>query len=1086
MQIFQFLAALAAAWFLGSDAAFAQATTGSISGVVVDQSKAVLPGVTVVVVNLDTGAERAMVTDVQGRYRALSLPPGRYTVSGELTGFSKATLSGIEVQIGVDTPVNLTMSVGTLTDNVTVVGETGMVDLSAAVVGGVVSTKQISELPLNGRSFMQLATLQAGVTVSRTTERDFTGGFGSTQVAIAGARPEQTGYLLEGTNIADISDKAPSSVAGVLLGVDTVQEFSVQTHGYSAEFGRAAGGIISAVTKSGTNRFRGTAFEFVRNSALDAKGFFDEGDDPPPFRRNQFGGTLGGPIVRNKFFFFGSYEGLRERLGTTHFARVPNANAHRGVLLDGSGGLRTVEVHPTFRPYLDLLYPIPDGRDFGDGTAELVHAPTEPTDEDFVVGKIDWNRRSKDNFSLRVSSDRSDNQVWADHPDFTNITATDTRYITGQWQRIFSPGFLNEFRIADNRTERSTTPTPLIDIPSSLYFGAPDYFGFIEVPGVLTTTGNPDDSAQYVQNLYQVSDTLTLNKSRHTLKAGFDFQRYHFDGYSNSRLGGTYRFRTLEEMLTLRRSATAQADRYLGNLPGTDTLRNMRQNYAAFFAHDDYRVSDRLSLSLGLRYEFVTTPHELSGKVAGLLDFNDLESGPGGITPGTDVFDNPSKSKGFAPRVGFSWKPLADDKTVVRGGAGVFYQPLTVSFYRGTTFREYPYFAGVDIRQPAVFGPAILDVLAAGVGSSVQKRSEFIQHDIDQPYNVQWYLNVQRELPAAIVAEIGYMGSRGVDLPYYGDPNTTPSEYLPGGTKRIVPGAQLRYPSWGRIRTRNTGAESEYHGLIVGLQKRLTHGLQFQGNYTFSRSTDTWSGGLQGSSDYLTGAGSAVDYWDIEFERGRASFDMPHNLVLNAVYLIPASGSLTGWKRALASGWQLSGIAQISSGLPFHPFVGFDRAGDGQSDTDLQRPSWAPGRDAKNAIIGTSEQWFDPLAFVLPPAGTFGNVQRNSLRGPNLRVVDFSVFKNQEIGPTQMQFRVEIFNLFDRANFNPPSSPLLFRSDGTGIAGAERITTLATPARQLPARGETALLGFLSSVVRVRTRNLGTLIHGSAGRSGSM
>ncbi|MDO8679639.1 MAG: TonB-dependent receptor, partial [Acidobacteriota bacterium] len=767
---------------LGSVSAAAQSTTGSISGSVTDQSKGMLPGVTVEVTNMDTGARRSLVTDTDGRYRALNLAPARYSVMAELTGFTKAERNGVQVQIGIDVPVNLTLGLGTVNENITVIGETALVDLSAAVVGGVVSTRQISELPLNGRSFMQLATLQPGVSVSRTTERDFTGGFGGTQVAIAGARPEQTGYLLEGTNVADMSDKAPSSVAGVMLGVDTVQEFSVQTHGYSAEFGRAAGGIISAVTKSGTNKFRGSLFEFVRNSGFDRKGFFDEGDAPPPFRRNQFGGTLGGPIVRNKLFFFGSYEGLRERLGTTRFARVPNAAAHAGLLPDGSGGLRRVTIHPAIKPYLDLLYPMPNGRDFGDGTAELVHAPTEPTNQNFFVGKIDFNVNQKDVLSLRVSSDRSDNQVWADHPDFTNVTTTDTRYITAQWQRIFSAGLLNEFRVADNRTARATTPTPLIDIPKNLHFGGAPYLGYIEVRGALTTTGNPDDAASYVQNLYQVSDTLTLNKGRQTIKTGFDYQRYHFGGFSDSRLGGNFRFRTLEEMLTLRRSGTSQADRYLGNLPGTDTDRNMRQNYVSFFVHDDFRMSDRLSLSLGLRYEFVTTPYDLGGKVAGLLSFDDLESGPGGITPGSPVFDNPSKRRGLAPRLGFSWKPWADNKTTIRGGGGVFYQPLTVSFYRGTSFRQYPYFAGVDIRQPAVFGPGILGVLAGGVGSAVQKRSEFIAYDVNQPYSVQWHLNTQRELPGGMVAEIGYLGSRGVNLPYYGDPNTTPSEYLPDGT----------------------------------------------------------------------------------------------------------------------------------------------------------------------------------------------------------------------------------------------------------------------------------------------------------------
>ena len=1029
--------------------ASAQSTTGDISGTVRDQSHAILPGATVEVRNLETGATRSIVTDNEGRYRALSLAPGRYSVTAELSGFSKAEVGEVVVQIGRDQTVDLNMSVGQMSESVTVSGAATLLDLSGAVVGGVVTTKQIAELPLNGRSFMQLATLQPGVSVSRTTERDFTGGFGSTQISIAGARPEQTGYLLEGTNISDIADKAPSSVAGVLLGVDTVKEFSVKTHGYSAEFGRAAGGIISAVTKSGTNQFRGTAFEFLRDSTFDAKGFFDEGE-APPFTRNQGGGTLGGPIAKNKLFFFGSYEGLRERLATTRIARLPNANAHRGLIPDGSGGLRQVTVNSVVRPYLDLLFPIPTGRDFGDGTAELSFANTEPTNENFVVGKIDWNASKKDSFLLRVSSDRSDNQSWANnHPLFTDKTTTDARYVMSQWQRIFSASLLNEARGAVNRTARELIPTPLVDIPRNLFFVNEPYFGYIEFSGTpITSAGNVDDSAKYAQNLYQFSDTLTLQKGRHTLKTGGDFQRYHFDGFSNSRLGGNYRFRSLEEFLTLRRSSTAQADRYTGNLPGTDTDRHMRQNYVSMFVHDEFRMSSALTLSMGLRYEFVTTPYELDGKVAGLLSLNDLESGPKGITRDAPLFDNPSKAKGLAPRLGATWTP--NRRTTLRGGAGIFYQPLTVSFYRGTTFRLYPYFAGVDIRQPTVFGPGIQDVLSSGVGTTnVQKRSEFISFHTDQPYNVQWYLNSQHQLGGNFVAEIGYMGSRGVDLPYYGDPNTTPSETLPDGTKRIVPGATLRYPSWGRIRTRTTGAWSQYHGVTLGLERRLSHGLQFQGSYTYSRSIDTWSGGLQGSSDFLTGAGSAVDWWDIEFERGRSSFDVPHNFVFNAVYQLPINTSLTGITGVLVNGWQVSGIVQASSGLPFHPIVGFDRAGDRQSDTDMQRPSWAPGFSPSNAITSDVNQWFNAQAFVLPAAGTFGNVRRNSLRGPNLRTVDFSTFKNQALFGKLLQLRVEVFNLFNRANFNPPGNPAVFNTNGTYVPGSGRITTLATTPRQI-------------------------------------
>src|SRR5438067_3455081 len=357
-------------------AVHAQATTGTISGAVTDESKAVLPGVTIVVRNMETGATRQLVTDERGGFRALNLPPGIYSVTAELSGFTSAKRENLTLEIGREVSADLSLKVGAISENVTVEGAATNIDLSSAVAGGVVSTTQIAELPLNGRNFMQLATLQPGVTVSRATARDFTGGFGGTQVSIGGARPEMTGYLLEGTNIADVSDKAPSSMAGVLLGVDAVKEFSVQTHDYSAKFGRAAGGVISAVTKSGTNSLHGTVFEFLRDSSMDARNFFDPQSGAPPFTRNQFGGTAGGPIVKNKLFYFGSYEGLRQQLSLTHLARLPNAAAHNRVLPTGS-----VVISPLVRPYLDLLYPIPTGQDFGDGTAELRHTEVDPTPE---------------------------------------------------------------------------------------------------------------------------------------------------------------------------------------------------------------------------------------------------------------------------------------------------------------------------------------------------------------------------------------------------------------------------------------------------------------------------------------------------------------------------------------------------------------------------------------------------------------------------------------------------------------------------------------------------------------------------------
>ncbi len=1044
---------VAAAMLLAASSLFAQSTTGSVSGTAVDESKAVLPGVTVTVTNAATQVARTIVTDERGRFRALSLQPGVYDVAADLAGFQPVTATGVEVTIGNDVTVDVVLKIGGIEEQVTVEGEAQQLDLTATTVGGVVTTKQIAELPLNGRSFMQLATLQPGVVVSRSSTRDFTGGFGNTQIAVAGARPEQTGFLLEGTNIADISDKAPSSMAGVMLGVDTVQEFSVQTHGYSAEFGRAAGGIISAVTKSGTNQFRGSAFEFHRDSRWDAPGYFDVGDTPPPFRRNQFGGTLGGPIVRNKLFFFGSYEGLREKLATTQIARMPNALAHQGII-PINGVLTNVGVAAAVKPYLDLFYPIPTGRDYGDGTAEFRHAATNPTDEDFVVGKIDYQLNAKDAFVLRVSSDPSKTEAAQEHPLFREYQTTNTRYFTFQHQRVFSSQLLNQLRFAINRTYRDDDILPTVTVPDNMFFttdknpitGAP-YWGVINVTGLSAAGATATLPVQYAQNLYQLSNAFTWSRGRQTMKFGGEWHRYHFDGYSNSRFGGEFRFRNLQEFLTLRRSATAQADRFTGNMPGSDTNRHMRQNYFSAFAQDDYEITSKLTFNVGVRYEFVTTPYELDGKVAGLLSLSDLESGPKGITPGSPFFDNPSPTHGLAPRLGVSWRPA--DKTVIRGGYGIFYQPLTVSFYRGTSFRIYPYFAGVDMRQPAVFGPSIQAVLNAGVaGGAIQKRSEFIAYDIDQPLSQHYYLNAQRELPGGYVVEVGYLGSRGMHLPFYGDPNSVPAQLASNGSWQVIPGAGLRYPSWGRIRTRINVADSWYNGAVLSVNRRFSKGLLFQGAYTFGRSLDTWSGGLIGGSDYDTGAGSATNWWCVECEKGRSSFDVRHNFTFNAVYILPWGQDLKGVAGALASGWQVGGIVALAGGVPFTVFNGFDRAGDMQSDATMQKPDLKPGGDP-NPILGSPDQWFDPSQFTLPAAGYYGTLGRNTLEGPNLRTVDFSFFKNTRMARSNFQIRVEMFNVFNRANFAPPSDAALFNPDGSRREGVGRIIRTSTTARQI-------------------------------------
>lgn len=1022
----------------------AQQITGTISGVVTDSSRGVVPGATIQVVNVGNRASRTVVTDEAGRYRVFNLTPGTYVVSAEMSGFAPVIRDNITVNINREVSVDIVLELGQLSEQVTVSGATSTVSTGSTAVVGVVTTEQIAELPLNGRNFIQLATLQPGVAVSRSTGKSFHAGYGGTNVSVAGARPEMTGYFIEGTNIADVSDKAPSSVAGVLLGVDAIQEFSVQTHGYSAEYGRAAGGVVSAITKSGTNAIRGSSFGFFRNSAMDARNYFDDGD-VPPFKRSQFGGSIGGPLVRNKLFYFGAYEGLRERLARTTLARLPNQAARDGYLPDGAGGLTFVGVHPLAKPYLDALFPIPNGRDFGDGTAELAHATEDPTDEDFFVGKIDWTISGKDSALVRFSRDVSDSQSGLENPLFLADTRTNTRYLMTQHQRVFNDRLLNVLRGAVNRTARvSDTAVPLIDFPENLYYTRVPYPGGLSISGM---TGVPNGSpAEYAQTIYQVNDTMTWNTSRHTMKFGFDVQRYQFDAYSYPSYGGSFGFRNLAEFLTLRRSATAAANVFTGSLPGSDTRRDITQTYVAGFAQDEFRVGDRLTLNYGLRYEFVTEAKDSEDRVAGLLSLDDLETGPKGVTPGSPMFDPPSPW--LVPRLGAAWDPFGTQKTSVRAGFGIFTQPLTTSYYRGTVSRIFPYYAGVNIRQPAVFGPSVQQLLDQGTSLEVVKRSEFILWDAEQPRMTQYNLTVQHEFRGGFVAEVGYLGSRGDSLPFYGDPNSVPAEQTADGRWRVVPGAGLRYPSWGRIRTKKNVATSEYNGLTAGLTRRLGDGLLIQGSYTLGKSTDDWSAGLLGNDDFEGARGSAANWWCVECENGPSNFDVRHSFMFNGVYELPFGRGQAGLAGALAGGWQVGVLVNVASGLPFSPYIGFDRAGDRQTDSNLQRPDLAPGY-AGNPIIGSPENWFDESAFVLPEAGFYGNAGRNILRGPDFRTVDLSLVKNNRIGRTSLQLRAEAFNLLNRANFGIPSSPDLFNTNGTRRVGATRITSTVSTARQI-------------------------------------
>lgn len=397
-----------------SSAADAQTVGASLRGAVTDSTGASLPGATVTIVNIGTGASRDLQTDAEGRYTAPLLPPGDYEVHVTLTGFQPFARRGLRLAVGQDAVIDMKLELGTVAEEITVTGSAPRIDLTSGAVSGLVSDKQIRDLPLNGRSFQQLALLQVGVTAALTAGNDVVGGR-TPKITINGARPEQNNFLLDGTDINNVYNKTPGSVAGVLLGVDAVLEFQVLSNAYSAEFGRSAGGVINAVTRSGTNVVHGSAFEFHRNSALDAKNYFDPKDKPiPDFKRNQFGGVIGGPLAHDRTFYFGAYEGLIERLGITGVTNVPDANARQGILPGG----RTVALHPAIPRYIDLFFPQPNGRNLGGGTAEYLYTLSQPTDEHFLQGRIDHRLGGDDQLFVRytISNGEVDRQPTSKPP----------------------------------------------------------------------------------------------------------------------------------------------------------------------------------------------------------------------------------------------------------------------------------------------------------------------------------------------------------------------------------------------------------------------------------------------------------------------------------------------------------------------------------------------------------------------------------------------------------------------------------------------------------------------------------------------
>jgi hypothetical protein len=853
------------------------------------------------------------------------------------------------------------------------------------------------------------------------------------KISINGARPEQNNFLLDGTDINNVYNKTPGSVGGVLLGVEAILEFQVLTNAYSAEFGRSAGGVINAVTRSGANRYHGSLFEFHRNSTLDAKNFFDPANQPTPaFKRNQFGGAFGGPIRKDKIFFFATYEGLIERLGVTGVAAVPDANARQGRLPN-----RTVTLHPAIPTYLQLLFPLPNGNNLGGGAAEYLFSLSQPTNEHFAQGRIDHHVSEHDTVWGRFTFDNGtvDRQPTNKPPLAFTKERSRNQYLTLEQQHTFASGMLNTARFGFNRSVQEAVNIRTIDTPANLSFVPGEPFGFISIAGLVTELAGDFRLPRLDRlNVFQWGDTLFVTKGAHALKIGAQSQRIQFNQDTVSQRGGVLNFANLENFLL---GTMVSADVALPGL--VDPIRGYRQSMFGFFVQDDYRFHSNLTFNLGLRYEFITTPTEVNGKISNLRNVSDAK-----VTVGDPWHDNPSL-KNFAPRIGVAWDPFKNGKTSVRAGFGLFFDEILPKYYFFSGSLNPPF----TTRTSITAAPFPNIVANFNPNAPIKAQLQTVNYDLQTPYMIQYNLSVQRTLPSDIDLTLAYAGSRGNHLLRLGDANLAP-ETIVNGVKTYNPAAGRRNANFTGIFQRITDAQSFYNSAQISAIKRYSHGLRAQLSYTFSRSVDDSSG--INSQDFGNVVQYGLDWYDRTIDRGLSAFHVKHNLTFNWTYDLPFGRNLTGIGGALLGGWQLNNIAAIRSGVPFTVRLGFNRSGNLNTTgfAANERPNLKAGAST-NPILGGPDRYFDVTAFELPTVNTRGALGRNTLIGPGMVNIDLSLGKSFRLGEQRaLQFRAEVFNLANHPNFAVPSGQVAFTNAQSAVAPtAGRITSTVTTSRQI-------------------------------------
>jgi hypothetical protein len=1012
--------------------AWAQTQLGVLFGTVTDASGAVVPGAEVSVENVSTGLKRDGRTDKTGEYQLVGLPTGRYTLRVEKEGFQTEVREGIALSPGAAIGINLSLVVGKLSVHVTV--EAGVPSVEATTtVDGMIAERNLTALPLDGRDLFRAAILVPGVAPTPSSAPSLLSNGKAGQVSINGMRPSWTNVLIDGMDANDpVFGYSPAGASGLFLGLDDFVEVRVLTQTFGTEYGTNSGGVIEAITKSGSNQFHGSLFELHRDAAFDAKNYFDLSSRPiPPFVRNQFGASIGGPVARDRTFFFVSYEGFREVHASTAIATVPDALAHQGLLpaandpsactTTSPSGCVSVAINPGVQPFLALL-PHSNGADNGDGTGDLITADKGATYEHHGMVRVDHNFSSTHSLFVRYVVDDSSSFVpyfgtppGTYVPGFPVDQVAGNQYFTVQDRKGLGTELFNELRFAINRTSASTS---IVDTHPGLSIsrvpGRP--FGMLDVAGMSFIGYNLEIPLGDFSTVYQIQEQVSRTTGRQTLKFGGEFRRIQSNGPLDAAVNGLYSFMDLSPFgfpahsnnPALEFFLQGQPFSYVGSVPSmSDSDRGYRQSVISGFAQDYVRVTRRLTLNAGLRYDFYSNPSEVHGRLSVIRNLV-TDSGP---TVGKVFAGTPADL--LSPQAGFAWNIFGDGKTVLRGGSGIFRDQFPVILF------------GIDRFLPPFFGinTLIFPSFPSPQNAVLTQPLFLIQTTYHPkfPYALQYNLNWEREITRGTILRAGYFGARGNHLTRAGEQNP----FEPALGHRFNP--NLPSP----LQMVVTDAQSFYNSFQLSVSRQPTDNFSWQLFYTLAHSID------DASNTFLIDAVNEPESQDIfnrKGSRGRSGFDIRHNFVGSALYELPfGRGSWFG-------GWQLSGIASVHSNVPFTPVLSFDNA-DLQSLVIAERPNLIgnpySGVCPNGSKVGTPKCWFNPSAFALPHPGQFGTAGRNILRGPGFAQFDLALQKSFQVREgMKIMLRGEAFNVLNHPNFAVPSNtqnPIALGGNGDAV-----------------------------------------------------